>query len=55
VTRPHTDQKDRDLLDDGGVALSVEPANDDESEPGEGSRTIWVIRLPDSDDGEATA
>jgi len=26
-----------------------------ESEPGEGSRTTWVIRTPDSDDGEATA
>lgn len=31
MTRPHTDQKDRDLLDDGGVALSVEPANDDDA------------------------
>jgi len=30
VTRPHTDQKDRDRLDDGGVVLDAEPAHDDE-------------------------
>lgn len=31
MTYPHTNQGDRDLLDDGGVVLSAEPANDDDA------------------------
>lgn len=30
--RPHTDQHDRDRLDDGGLALDTEPAHDDDTE-----------------------
>jgi len=31
MTRPHLDQTDRDVLDDGGLVLDAEPAHDDDT------------------------